>query len=143
MRSLTTTSVSIPDFDPRMATGQGASKMAVHYFTPNNPALVPTHRVAVYQNPDITTVVDDSTNLHTKTTEHAADRYPRTEFYKKFQGEIEEHDQDFEKRYGGDLDTTLIFVSVCSLAGHEVNCKKYLERDTYYVVSRSPVYSRL
>ena len=25
---------------------------------------------------------------------------------------MEEHDQDFEKKYDGDLDTTLIFVSV-------------------------------
>ena len=41
---------------------------------------------------------------------------PRTEFYNRFQREIEEHDRDFEKKYGGDLDATLIFVSVCSLA---------------------------
>ena len=30
---------------------------------------------------------------------------------------MEEHDRDFEKKYNGDLDTTLIFVSVRSCAG--------------------------
>lgn len=36
---------------------------------------------------------------------------PRVNFYNKFQREAEEHDRDFEKKYDGDLDTTLIFVS--------------------------------
>lgn len=36
---------------------------------------------------------------------------PRMDFHDKFQREMEEHDRDFEKKYDGDLDTTLIFVS--------------------------------
>ena len=51
-------------------------------------------------------------------TKRAAD--PRTEFYDKFQREMEEHDRDFETKYDGDLDTTLIFVSVRSRAGSGV-----------------------
>jgi len=39
------------------------------------------------------------------------------EFYNKFQREMEEHDRDFEKKYDEDLNTTLIFVSVCSPLG--------------------------
>jgi len=39
------------------------------------------------------------------------------EFYNKFQREMEEHDRDFERRYDEDLNTTLIFVSICSRAG--------------------------
>ena len=42
---------------------------------------------------------------------------PRMEFYNKFQREMEEHDRDFEKKYDEDLNTTLIFVSICSYAG--------------------------
>ena len=36
----------------------------------------------------------------------------RHEFYDKFQCETDERDRDFIKKYGSDLDTTLIFVSV-------------------------------
>ena len=36
----------------------------------------------------------------------------RHEFYDKFQREADERDRDFIKKYGSDLDTTLIFVSV-------------------------------
>ena len=36
----------------------------------------------------------------------------RHEFYDKFQREADEHDRDFLTKYGSDLDTTLIFVSV-------------------------------
>ena len=36
----------------------------------------------------------------------------RHEFYDKFQREADEHDRDFMNKYGSDLDTTLIFVSV-------------------------------
>ena len=36
----------------------------------------------------------------------------RHEFYDKFQHEADERDRDFIKKYGSDLDTTLIFVSV-------------------------------
>ena len=39
----------------------------------------------------------------------------RAEFYDKFQREAEEFDGDFLKKCGGDLDTTLIFVSVFSV----------------------------
>ena len=42
------------------------------------------------------------------------------EFYSEFQREIEEHDRDFEKKYDEDLNTTLIFVSLRSHAGHRV-----------------------
>ena len=38
----------------------------------------------------------------------------RHEFYDKFQREADEHDRDFMNKYGSDLDTTLIFVSVFS-----------------------------
>ena len=38
----------------------------------------------------------------------------RTEFYDKFQGEADEHDRDFMKKYDEDLNTTLIFVSTLS-----------------------------
>ena len=37
---------------------------------------------------------------------------PRVVFYNKFQREMEEYDQDFEKKYDEDLNITLIFVSV-------------------------------
>ena len=36
----------------------------------------------------------------------------RHEFYDKFQREADEHDRDFLKKYGSDLETTLIFVSI-------------------------------
>ena len=36
---------------------------------------------------------------------------PLHEFYNKFQREADEYDRDFLKKYGSDLDTTLIFVS--------------------------------
>ena len=42
---------------------------------------------------------------------------PRMEFYNKFQREMDEHDRDFGEKYNGDLDTTLIFVSIRSQAG--------------------------
>ena len=42
---------------------------------------------------------------------------PRVNFHDKFQRKMEECDWDFEKKHGGDLDTTLIFVSVCSRTG--------------------------
>ena len=42
---------------------------------------------------------------------------PRMVFYDNFQREMDEHDRDFEKKYDEDLNTTLIFVSVCSCAG--------------------------
>ena len=41
---------------------------------------------------------------------------PKMDFHDKFRREMEEHDRDFEKKYGGDLDITLIFVSVYSRA---------------------------
>ena len=37
---------------------------------------------------------------------------PRAEFYEKFQQAADNHDGDFVKRYDGDMDTTLIFVSI-------------------------------
>jgi len=37
----------------------------------------------------------------------------RVEFYDKFQREADEYDRDFMKKYDEDLNTTLIFVSVC------------------------------
>ena len=37
---------------------------------------------------------------------------PRAEFFDKLQRELEEHNQDLERKYDGDLNTTLIFVSV-------------------------------
>ena len=40
------------------------------------------------------------------------------EFYDKFQREADEHDRDFMKKYGEDLDTTLIFVGFLSLLFH-------------------------
>ena len=40
---------------------------------------------------------------------------PRTIFHNKFQREIEEHDQDLEKKYDEDLNTSLIFVSIVLL----------------------------
>jgi hypothetical protein len=36
-------------------------------------------------------------------------------FHNKFQREVEEHDQDLEKKYDEDLNTTLIFVSIALL----------------------------
>ena len=44
---------------------------------------------------------------------------PRTRFHDKFQREVEEHDQDLDKKYDEDLNTTLIFVSVALSAGLE------------------------
>lgn len=43
----------------------------------------------------------------------------RARFYNIFQREIEEHDQDLEKKYDEDLNTTLIFVSIVLLVGLE------------------------
>jgi hypothetical protein len=40
---------------------------------------------------------------------------PRARFYKKFQREIEEYDQELEKKYDEDLNITLIFVSIALL----------------------------
>ena len=37
---------------------------------------------------------------------------PRAEFYSKFKREADEYDNDFLEKYRGDLDTTLIFVSL-------------------------------
>ena len=62
---------------------------------------------------------------------------PKTEFYNKFQREMEEHDRDFEKRYDEDLNTTLIFVSVCGILG------KHSGSGAYHEVFPSLVYSRL
>ena len=74
-------------------------------------------------------------------TKRAAD--PRTEFYDKFQGEMEEHNQDFETKYGGDLDTTLLFVSVRSRAGRGIWRLIDIAWDPILTVHpRSPVYSR-
>ena len=39
-----------------------------------------------------------------------ATRNARIEFFDKFQREADEYDGDFTTKYGGDLDTTLIFV---------------------------------
>ena len=43
----------------------------------------------------------------------ATDVNPRLEFYNKFQQEMDGHDRDFEKKCGEDLNTTLVFVSIC------------------------------
>ena len=40
---------------------------------------------------------------------------PRARLHNKFQREIEEHDQDLEKKYDEDLNTSLIFVSIALL----------------------------
>ena len=73
-------------------------------------------------------------------TKRAAD--PRMEFYDKFQREMEEHDQDFETKYDGDLDTTLIFVSVRSRAGRGV--WRLIAWDLMLTIHpRSLAYSRL
>ena len=36
------------------------------------------------------------------------------EFYTKLQREMDEYDRDLEKKYGDHMDTTYIFVVVCS-----------------------------
>ena len=36
----------------------------------------------------------------------------RAEFYNKFKREAEDYDKEFSDKYGGDLDTTLVFVSL-------------------------------
>jgi hypothetical protein len=38
----------------------------------------------------------------------------RIEFYEKFKRAADEHDGDFNKKYGEDLNNTLIFVSISS-----------------------------
>ena len=40
---------------------------------------------------------------------------PRVQFYDRFQQEADDYDSDFLKKYGGDLDTTLIFVGIFSI----------------------------
>jgi hypothetical protein len=40
---------------------------------------------------------------------------PRARFHYIFQREVEERDQDLEKKYDEDLNTTLIFVSIALL----------------------------
>ena len=42
---------------------------------------------------------------------------PRITFHNKFQREMEEHDQDLERKYDEDLNTTLIFVNIKLLKG--------------------------
>lgn len=42
---------------------------------------------------------------------------PRAGFYNKLQREMEEHDQDLEKKYDEDLNVTLIFVSATLSVG--------------------------
>ena len=37
---------------------------------------------------------------------------PRTSFYNKFKEEVDEYDDDLQEKHDGDLDTTLIFVSL-------------------------------
>ena len=44
------------------------------------------------------------------------------EFYDKFQREADERDSDFVKKYGEDLDTTLIFVGHSLLLSHCSSC---------------------
>jgi hypothetical protein len=66
---------------------------------------------------------------------------PRVEFYNKFRREIEGHDRDCEKKYDGDLNTTLIFVSVCFYA--RPGLQNRLGPDVYDEISRSLVYSQL
>ena len=39
----------------------------------------------------------------------------RVDFYNKFQRAADNHDRDFVKKCGGDLDTTLIFVGLLFL----------------------------
>lgn len=63
---------------------------------------------------------------------------PRATFHNKFQREVEEHDQDLEKKYDEDLNTALIFVSITL----SMSSEKYPESDVCRTVSRSPVYSR-
>ena len=41
---------------------------------------------------------------------------PAVEFYSKFQRAADDYDHDFIKKYDEDLNTTLIFVSILSLA---------------------------
>jgi len=43
---------------------------------------------------------------------HGTTNSARVEFYDKFQHEADDYDRDFTKKYGEDLDITLIFVSI-------------------------------
>jgi len=43
---------------------------------------------------------------------HGTTNSARVEFYDKFKHEADDYDGDFTKKYGEDLDTTLIFVSI-------------------------------
>ena len=114
--SLTTTSVPVPDIDPRMQETSRLYEQSgseLHDPPPNHRIHEPVYYPA-YSGPGHAPVFAPSRYAALGA---ALGTDPRTEFYNKFQGEIEEHDRDFEKKYGGDLDTTLIFVSVRSLAG--------------------------
>ena len=62
---------------------------------------------------------------------------PRARFHNKFQREIEEHDQDLEKKYDEDLNTSLIFVSIA-----QWKKRKRMEPEAYDSDSCRPVYSR-
>ena len=58
----------------------------------------------------------------------------RVEFYDKFQREADDYDRGFMKKYGEDLDTTLIFVSIFYI---------YIGRGAHFFFFRGhrPVYS--
>ena len=43
---------------------------------------------------------------------------PRAEFYSRFKREADEYDNDFLRKYRGDLETTLIFVSLSPFFTH-------------------------
>ena len=60
---------------------------------------------------------------------------PRVDFYDKFQQEMGGRYRNFEKKRGGDLDTTLISMGV--------TCVPCRGSDAYYEVSRGLVHSLL
>jgi len=67
----------------------------------------------------------------------------RDEFYDKFQRVADEYDRDFIGKYGGDLDTTLIFVSVFyRYPGRRVNPMFFWgDRPVFFPLSRALSFS--
>jgi len=61
----------------------------------------------------------------------------RVEFYDKFQHEADDYDRDFTNKYGEDLDTTLIFVSIfCIYIGRGIHLFFRGDRPVYSLQSR-------
>ena len=89
-----------------MKAGDLDKEMYVTVSTKTTQSLTKSRSLEVFCN-DLNSVIDD--------TGPAVD--PRARFHHKFQREVEEHDQDLDKKYDEDLNTALILVSAALSVG--------------------------